>query len=230
MKKGKLKNKRDPKANKRDPKANKRDPKANKRDPKANKRDPKVPRRKKRQREKVNKRDPKANKREKIKKTPNLIKQHCSLITSNYCKTMTPKFKTSRWVGISCLSIILPFFFIKGQSLFAYFLRTLCLLQLPIAFLSDYIYACDEHIIHGIDRIIATISLMTVIYVTANYNSIKKTLVYIFIPILTIGLSKYYCNTENEECYNIAHILWHYSTTLIISYVIYDIDKRGNTL
>ena len=136
---------------------------------------------------------------------------------------MTPNFKKSKWVGGSCASSIIPFFFIKGKNRLSYFLRVLCIIQIPVAYLSDYTYSTDEHIIHGIDRITATLCFISFIYVTARHNSIINTLIYIFIPTLMISLAKYYCNTDNEKCYNIVQILWHYSTAFIASFVLYDV-------
>ena len=110
-------------------------------------------------------------KEEPLRSSPNLIKQHCQLLTSDFKKSLVPHFEKSKWVGYSCFLIIIPIFFIPGKGIFANFLRMLCLFQIPIAYFSDYIYAPDYHIIHGIDRVTATICLLMFISITIYYNS-----------------------------------------------------------
>lgn len=186
---------------------------------------------KKKNKKKKNKEDS-VEKNHVVKKNPllnnlNIITQHWTLLTTDFSKTMTPKFEKSVWIGISCFFTLLPLLFINGESGYATFLRILCLIQTPIAFLSDYTFSREDHIIHGIDRITATICLMMFIYIAFYYNTVKQSIIYISVPILAIVLAKYNCNTCNEECYTINQVLWHFTTAIIVSYILYSLNKKG---
>tara|TARA_Y100000591_G_C21834703_1_gene701756 strand:+ start:969 stop:1478 length:510 start_codon:yes stop_codon:yes gene_type:complete len=160
------------------------------------------------------------------KKNINLLKQHYQLLTTDFSKSLVPNFKKSKLVSFSCLFIIIPLFFIPGNGIISYFFRILCLLQVPIAYLSDYTFAPDCHIIHGIDRITATICLILFLGITFLYNSFKDALVIITIPIIAILSAKYYCNIEDEFMYNVTQFIWHLSTSLLVAYVFYKIKKK----
>ena len=159
-----------------------------------------------------------------------ITKQHCNLLTNDFCKTNVPLCNKSRWVGYSCFLYITPVFFVPGRCFFSYILRLLYLLQAPVAFASDYIWHGHAHISHGIDRWFASFLVLITIFLCTSYLSLLSTFYYGIIPLSSLYKSKKACFIKDSNLYNIYQTIWHITSPISCCLLYCNIHNLGKTI
>jgi len=154
--------------------------------------------------------------------------QHFKLLTVDIKAYNHPWSERSKWVGYSAWCYILPSFFIKGTSLLSYFFRIIWIIQAGFVFSSDYGWATDVHVLHGIDRWLATLLVIYMIYITIKYYNKWYILCSGFIPIYCVYLSKIAAKRKDWDMYVLNQTIWHITGPIIASYVLQQIQLKHN--
>ena len=154
----------------------------------------------------------------------NITIQHIKLLTSDIKAYNHPWPEKSKWVGYSAWCYILPSFFIKGDSLLSYFFRMIWIVQAIFVFSSDYAWATDVHILHGIDRWLATLLVIYMYYITIKYYNKWYILLAGLIPVYCVYLSKVAAKRKDWDMYVFNQTTWHITGPIIACYVLKEIQ------
>ena len=125
-----------------------------------------------------------------IQNASNILIQHIKLLTVDIEAYNHPWPERSKWVGYSAFCYMLPSFFIEGNSPLSYFFRAIWIIQAGFVFSSDYGWITDVHVLHGIDRWLATSLVIYMFSITTKYYNIWYALISVFIPVYGVYLSK----------------------------------------
>lgn len=153
-----------------------------------------------------------------------VVAQHIDLLTTDIAAYNHPWPERSKWVGYSALAYVLPSFFVRGWTLAACAFRAIWLVQAAFVFSSDYAWATDVHVLHGIDRWLATLLTLYMMYVTVRYSSIWYLVVGI-IPLYSIYMSKIAARTQDWNLYVVSQTVWHITGPLIACIVLRSISE-----
>jgi hypothetical protein len=163
----------------------------------------------------------------------NIFKQHIELLTTKFNESIYAWNKTSIFIGLSVLCYLVPIFLIKDTNIWTTILKLIFFFQTIFGFLSDYLIPFIQlktggrkpTIIHGIDRLLVFILIITIIAITLVYLNFKY-IILIIIPLYFIYKSKEASNKKDWDKYIINHILWHITGLLIICFILYKIQLK----
>lgn len=119
-------------------------------------------------------------------------------LTSYLRATRLPWKSKSRTIGLSTLLFVLPALK-KGTPTWK---RVSMTLQAYVSYLSDYAHSGDEHLSHGLDRLLAAFNV-------AVYTPQLLRGDYWWIPLACFMMSMSSIRLKHWEAYVLWHTLWH---------------------
>ena len=153
--------------------------------------------------------------------------QHIELLTSGFDKSNHPWKRVSTWVGYTALFYLLPIFFIKDTNKWTTIYKIMWVIQTIFVFSSDFGFGGPEpNIIHGIDRLLATIMSLSIIIITLFYINKWVACIGAFPPIYFIYKSKVATSMKDWDTYVINQTLWHITGPLIACASLYKIQLK----
>ena len=156
-----------------------------------------------------------------------IFKEHIELITTDFTRANHPWNRSSKWVGYTAIFYLLPAFFIKNTNKWTILYKLLWMIQAVFVFSSDFLFGNPKRsAIHGIDRLMATSMVLSMIIISLRYYSIWFTVVGAFFPVYFVYLSKVYTEKKDWDNYVFYQSAWHVTGPIIVSYVLYDIQKK----
>ena len=167
-----------------------------------------------------------------------LFSQHIDYLTSDFNKKnpSNPGFKkTSALVGYTALFYLVPIFFIKDSNKWTSIYKILWGVQTLFVFMADYWIPKmqlqttghnDESIIYGIDRLMATTMVLSMIIITYLYLD-KIYLIGAIPPIYFVSQSKAASANYEWDKMVINQTMWHITGPLIAAYVLYKIQLKN---
>ncbi len=167
-----------------------------------------------------------------------LFTQHLDYLSKDFNKKnpSNPGFtKTSALVGYTALFYLVPIFFIKNTNKWTSLYIILWGLQTLLVFMADYWIPKmqlqttghnNESIIYGIDRLMATVMVLTMIVITFVYLD-KIYLIGAIPPIYFVSQSKLASTNYDWDKMVINQSMWHITGPLIVAYVLYKIQLKN---
>ena len=167
-----------------------------------------------------------------------LFSQHIDYLTKDFTKKnpSDPGFKkTSALVGYTAFFYLVPIYFIKNTNKWTTLYKILWALQTFFVFMADYLIPKiqlqttghnDESIIYGVDRLMATLMVLTMIVITFVYLD-KIYLIGAIPPIYFVSQSKAASTNYNWDKMVINQSMWHITGPLIAAYVLYKIQLKN---
>ena len=167
-----------------------------------------------------------------------LFTQHIDYLSKDFTKKnpSNPGFKiTSALVGYTALFYLVPIFFIKNTNKWTSLYIILWGLQTLLVFMADYWIPKmqlqttghnNESIIYGIDRLTATLMVLTMIVITFVYLD-KIYLIGAIPPIYFVSQSKIASTNYDWDKMVINQSMWHITGPLIAAYVLYKIQLKN---
>ena len=166
------------------------------------------------------------------------IKRHLDLLTNEKFFKSNPHDpgfkKTSRLVGYSSFFYLLPVFFIKNTNKWTILFKIIWIIQTVFVFTADYLLPSiqikkygkrQKSIIYGIDRLLATVMVTTMIIITYVYLD-KIYLLGSLPPIYFVLQSKQAANEYDWDKMVLNQTLWHITGPIIVSYALYKIQQK----
>ena len=157
-----------------------------------------------------------------------IFMQHIRLLTTEFTKYNHPWSGRSPWVGYTALFYLLPIIAIKGNTIKANLFRAAWVIQTILVFSSDYAWSSEEHIIHGLDRWLATLLPIFMSYLAIKYYGLCVGLSLAFLPIFQVFLSKVATANNDWDGYIINQAGWHVTGPIIATWALYDIQLKHN--
>jgi hypothetical protein len=156
----------------------------------------------------------------------NMIAKHLQLLTADFRQSNHPWKKVSKWAGYSGILYLLPIYFITARNVYASVYKLLWIVQTVFVISSDYVAAGPEpHVLHGVDRLLATAMVISAIGITAHYLSPAFALAGSLLPLFFVYQSMMAAKERNWDKYVLNHTLWHITGPIIVSYAFHKIES-----
>ena len=157
----------------------------------------------------------------------NIFIQHIKLITTDFTKSNHSWDKGSVIAGMSGIFYVLPYFFIKDTNNYTTIFKVLWIIQAIFVCTSDYFLANRKStIIRGIDRLLATLMVISMMIITYKYYNIWYMLIGAFFPLYFVYQSKMSGFNDDWESYVFNHAMWHITGPIIASFILYQIQLK----
>jgi len=154
-----------------------------------------------------------------------IISKHIRLLTTDFSQSNHPWKKVSKWAGYTGILYLMPIFFINSNNLYSNIYQLLWVIQTAFVLASDYGWGGPTpHILHGIDRLLATCMVLSTIIITSLYLNPAFVIIGSLIPLYFVYQSMVAAKENNWNKYVLNHTLWHITGPIIVSYALYKIQ------